>query len=113
MEYRALGATGMQVSRVGFGGEHLEGMEYRDVEAVVHAALDAGINMMDCFMAEPHVRSNIGKALGRRRPEMQIQGHIGACWLGGNTSGAGISISVKRRFPICLPGWIPIIWMWG
>lgn len=83
MEYRALGATGMQVSRVGFGGEHLEGMEYRDVEAVVHAALDAGINMMDCFMAEPHVRSNIGKALGRRRPEMQIQGHIGACWLGG------------------------------
>ncbi|MBE5781179.1 MAG: aldo/keto reductase [Clostridiales bacterium] len=83
MNYRPLGNTGMMVSEVGFGAEHLEGMDFDRVDAIVNGCLDRGINMMDCFMAEPNVRSNIGKALGSRRQKMHIQGHIGSIWEGG------------------------------
>ena len=67
MIYRELGGTGIAVSEVGFGGEHLEGKESAIVERTVHAALDAGINLFDVFMSEPNVRTNIGRGLAGRR----------------------------------------------
>ena len=83
MKYRDLGNTGLRVSEIGLGGEHLQGMAKADVEAVVHAALDAGITTMDAFMSEPEVRTNIGAALKGRREQMVLQGHIGAIWQDG------------------------------
>jgi len=43
----------MSVSEVGFGGEHLEKMEYEQVEPVIDAVIKAGINIIDVFMPEP------------------------------------------------------------
>ncbi|MDD5702484.1 MAG: aldo/keto reductase [Dehalococcoidales bacterium] len=83
MKYRALGKTGMSVSEVGFGAEHLEKMEYDQVKPVIDAVVDAGINIIDVFMPEPNVRTNIGKALAGRRHKVFIQGHIGAAWING------------------------------
>jgi len=83
MQYRELGKTGMVVSEISLGCEHLQGKNYELVKSVIDAALDAGINFMDVFMSEPDVRSNIGKALLGRREKVMIQGHIGSCWVDG------------------------------
>nr|WP_122012613.1 aldo/keto reductase [Maliibacterium massiliense] len=83
MLYRKLGRTGMQVSEVGLGCEHLEGKPYEQVAAVIDAALAGGINALDVFMSEPQVRTDIGRALGARRRDVVLQGHIGAAWVDG------------------------------
>ncbi len=79
MQYRPLGKTGLSASAVGLGAEHLDKKPYAAVEETVHAALEAGINIMDLFMPGEEVRLNIGRALGSRRKDMIIQGHIGSC----------------------------------
>ncbi len=79
MQYRPLGKTGLSASAVGLGAEHLDNKPYATVEETIHAALDAGINIMDLFMPGEEVRSHIGRALGKRRKDMIIQGHIGSC----------------------------------
>ena len=83
MEYRKLGRTGMTVSAVSLGCEHLQGKDYATVKTVIDAALDKGINFLDVFMSEPCVRSDIGKALQGRREQVIIQGHLGSCWVDG------------------------------
>ena len=83
MNYRKLGKTGMLVSEISLGCEHLQGKDYNTVKTVIDRALDAGINYMDVFMSEPNVRTNIGKALKGRRDKVMIQGHIGSCWVDG------------------------------
>ena len=83
MKYRNLGRTGMRVSEISLGCEHLQGKDYDVVKTVIDAALDSGINFLDVFMSEPVVRTNIGKALEGRRENVIIQGHIGSCWVEG------------------------------
>lgn len=83
MNYRTLGRSGLKVSEVGLGCEHLQGLPYEQVKSVIDAALAAGVNVMDVFMSEPEVRTNIGKALSGRREQVVLQGHIGAAWLNG------------------------------
>ena len=78
MEYREIGKTGMQGSVIGLGCEHLDGKPYEQVADTIGAALDGGINMMDVFMPGREVRENIARALGNRRKDMHIQGHIGS-----------------------------------
>jgi predicted aldo/keto reductase-like oxidoreductase len=78
MEYKELGNTLMSVSMIGLGTEHLDGKPYETVEQTIHAALDNGINIMDVFMPGEEIRSYIGKALGKQRGRMFIQGHIGS-----------------------------------
>ncbi len=83
MQYRKLGRTGMTVSEISLGCEHLQGKDYDLVKTVIDAALDKGINFLDVFMSEPNVRTNIGRALAGRRESVIIQGHIGSCWVDG------------------------------
>ncbi len=78
MKYRALGKTGAQVSEIGLGCEHLQGKDAGLISDVINAAVDAGVNIMDVFMGEPEVRTNIGKALGARRKQVLLQAHFGA-----------------------------------
>jgi len=83
MEYRKLGKTGMKVSAVALGCEHLQGKDYETVKTVIDGALAGGINFLDVFMSEPQVRTDIGKSLEGRREQVIIQGHIGSCWVDG------------------------------
>ena len=73
MKTRTLGRCGLMASEVGLGCEHLQGLPYEQVKSVIDAALAGGVNIMDVFMSEPEVRSNIGKALKGRR-EQQAPG---------------------------------------
>jgi len=78
MIYRNIGKTGMSAGIIGLGGEHLDGKPYAVVEEVIHSALENGINIIDVFMPGDEIRRNIGKALGNKRKDVIIQGHIGS-----------------------------------
>ena len=83
MKQRVLGRTGIKVSEIGLGCEHLQGATPETVNAVVDAALECGISIFDVFMSEPQVRTNLGNALKGRRERVCLQGHIGAAWVDG------------------------------
>ena len=80
MKLRRLGKTELMVSEVGFGGEWLERHSAEECAALLDHAEKAGINILDCWMSEPKVRTNIGKALAGRREKWFIQGHVGSTW---------------------------------
>ncbi|MFI5181013.1 MAG: aldo/keto reductase [Thermoanaerobaculia bacterium] len=74
MERRVLGATGMGVSILGFGGSEIgyEGATLRSVEALLGAALDQGLNVIDtaeCYFESERL---IGRAVSYRRSEFHL-----------------------------------------
>ena len=83
MRYRELGKTGLKVSEIGLGGEWLERHNTEEVKAVIDVCEKEGINILDCWMSEPNVRSNIGLAVKGKRDRWIIQGHIGSVWENG------------------------------
>ena len=83
MKYRELGKNGLMVSEIGLGGEWLERHNTEEVKQVIDCCTEAGINILDCWMSEPNVRSNIGAALKGSRDKWIIQGHIGSTWQNG------------------------------
>ena len=85
MKLRRLGKTELMVSEVGFGGEWLERHSVEECATLLDHAEKAGINILDCWMSEPKVRTNIGKALA-----------------GG--SSRGTSAPPGRRGSMCAPG---------
>ena len=80
MNYRRLGKTGLLVSEIGFGGEWMERHTPEECKAVLEEAAQSGINILDCWMSEPNVRSSLGNALKGSREKWYIQGHIGSTW---------------------------------
>lgn len=98
MRYRRLGKTGLLVSEIGLGGEWLERHNTQEVRAVVDRCEEAGINILDCWMAEPNVRSNIGAALKGRRERWYIQGHLGSTWQNGQYVRTRDMPKVKEAF---------------
>lgn len=83
MRYRRLGKTEVMVSEIGFGGEWLERMDLEGVRAIIKACEEQGINILDCWMSEPNVRSAIGTCIKDTRDKWYIQGHIGSTWQDG------------------------------
>jgi len=83
MQYRELGKTGLRVSEIGLGAEWLERHNAEEVKEVIEHCRKSGINILDCWMSEPNVRSNIGAAIKDHRNHWIIQGHLGSTWQDG------------------------------
>ena len=83
MQYRRLGKTEVMVSEIGFGAEWLERMDLEGARAIIKACEEQGINILDCWMSEPNVRSAIGTCIKDTREKWYIQGHIGSTWQDG------------------------------
>ncbi len=83
MQYRKLGKTGLLVSEIGLGAEWLERHNAEECREIIDICEQKGINILDCWMSEPNVRSNIGAAIRGRREKWFIQGHIGSTWQDG------------------------------
>jgi aryl-alcohol dehydrogenase-like predicted oxidoreductase len=71
MEKRTLGKTGIEVTALGFGGAEIgfENAPYPRVEQLLHAALDAGLNLIDTAECYPGSEDMIGRAVSARRNE--------------------------------------------
>ncbi len=78
MQFRQVGATGIDVSVVGIGLEHLDGKPYEQVKTTIDTAMDGGVTLFDMFMPGEEVRTNIGRAFEGRRDKVIIQGAIGS-----------------------------------
>jgi len=83
MNYRKLGKTNLMVSEIGFGGEWLERHPYEQSVELIKYASSKGINILDCWMADPKSRSIIGDGIKGNRENWFIQGHIGSTWKDG------------------------------
>ena len=105
MELRRLGHSGLTVSVVGLGCNNLgrEGTASQTQEgadAVVHAALDAGVTLFDvadAYGAEPGLSETVlGRALGSRRDEVVVATKFGMDVRGAN--GPDFGARGSRRY---------------
>jgi predicted aldo/keto reductase-like oxidoreductase len=78
MLYRTLGRTGAEVGVIGLGCEYLIDKPPGHAASVVRTAMDAGINYLDLFYAQPEIRDAYGEALAGRRESVLVAGHLGA-----------------------------------
>ena len=74
MEYRYLGKSGLYASRISIGGVQLgsEDVSQSQVDRIIGAMFDAGINIIDTAYIYGQGRSEerIGKALGKKRKDV-------------------------------------------
>lgn len=113
MRYRELGKTGLSVSEIGLGGEWLERHNAGEVKAVIDRCEELGINILDCWMSEPEVRSKIGAAIAGKRERWIIQGHLGSTCRTGSMCVPGIWSRYALPSRIFLTGWERIILIWA
>ncbi len=98
MQYRRLGKTGLMVSEIGLGAEWLERKELEGCREIIKLCEEQGINILDCWMSEPNVRSAIGECIKDTRGKWYIQGHIGSTWQDGQYVRSREIAKVKEAF---------------
>ena len=74
MKTRRLGKTNLQVSEIGFGGEWLERHPEEEGIELIHYAASKGINILDCWMADPKSRDIIGEGIKENREPVVYSG---------------------------------------
>ncbi|MBQ6490844.1 MAG: aldo/keto reductase [Atopobiaceae bacterium] len=84
MRYRRLGRTNLQVSEIGVGCEWLEHASEATVRAIFERAHAQGMNLLDCWMSIPQVRSFMGDAMRDIGGEWHVQAHLGSTWEDGH-----------------------------
>ena len=78
MQYRRLGKTELMVSEIGLGAEWFERMDLEKCRQIIRTCEAQGINILDCWMSEPNVRSAIGTCLnGKKEKHLDC----GSCFL--------------------------------
>ncbi len=94
---RRFGKTELNVSGLGFGGAPIGYLEsaQREVERVLNALLDAGVNVIDTAACYPGSEEAIGKAVADRRDEYVL---VSKCGHRGDASdGENFSPNVIRK----------------
>ena len=76
MEYRKLGRTGIEVSAIGLGTEHLT-QNVESMEAVLHTAVDAGVNYVDVVWTHAEFWELFQIALKSYRKQLILSIHWG------------------------------------
>jgi aryl-alcohol dehydrogenase-like predicted oxidoreductase len=109
LDHRILGRTGVSVSRLGYGAMELRPRPGRaelsdaDIDRVLNAVLDSGIDMIDTSPDYGPSEEHIGRALAHRRHEFTLASKCG-CVVGARfehrfdrpTVRAGVEQSLRR-----------------
>ena len=78
MKNRVLGRTGATVSTISMGTEYLINQPQAHVDAVIHTAIERGINYFDVFFGQGYVREIYGQAFEGYRERVMLSAHLGA-----------------------------------
>jgi aryl-alcohol dehydrogenase-like predicted oxidoreductase len=119
MKTRALGPSGLQVSEVGLGCNNFGGrLDEAGTRAVVHAALDAGINFFDTadsYGDRGGSETLLGKILGARRKDVVLATKFGSPMREGITrrdaSRRYIMQAVEASLARLQTDWIDVYWL--
>jgi uncharacterized protein len=76
MHFRKLGRTGLELSVLGLGTEFLIKASQETITAVVHSAVESGVNYFDVLFAYPQYRDHFGQAFQGLRDKLIITGHL-------------------------------------
>jgi aryl-alcohol dehydrogenase-like predicted oxidoreductase len=77
MEKRQFGLTGLEVSVVGFGAGHIDGIDEKSVEKLLNTAVDLGITLFDTARGYGSSEERIGKYLSKRRSGIVLSTKVG------------------------------------
>ena len=77
MEKRQFGLTGLEVSVVGFGAGHIDGVDEKSVDKLLNTAVDMGITLFDTARGYGASEERIGKYLSKRRCEIVLSTKVG------------------------------------
>jgi predicted aldo/keto reductase-like oxidoreductase len=83
MEYRTLGRTGLEVSAIGLGTEHLRGQPRDTVVTALREAVDCGINYFDVIFAMPDYLDHLRESFQGHRDRVLLTSHLGSTERGG------------------------------
>src|SRR4051812_14695892 len=81
MERRPLGKTGLQVGVLGFGGAEIgfdSGVDDARTAAILHPAIEAGLNVIDTASAYMASEQLLGRVLQGRRDKVVLFSKCGA-----------------------------------
>jgi aryl-alcohol dehydrogenase-like predicted oxidoreductase len=101
METRQFGKTDMRVSVIGFGASQIgfEEADQQTVDALLHSALDAGLNVIDTGECYRNSEEMIGRAVSNRRNDYYLFtkcGHPHGIESGANWTRDSLLESVQR-----------------
>jgi aryl-alcohol dehydrogenase-like predicted oxidoreductase len=109
---RPFGNTGLEVSALGFGAGHIgdPAMEEAEVAALLGAALDAGIRLVDTARGYGLSEARIGRHLAHRRGEFVLSTKVGYDVPGQeNWTGPCISAGVDLALQLLRTEWIDVV----
>jgi aryl-alcohol dehydrogenase-like predicted oxidoreductase len=78
MEFRKLGRTGLDVSAIGLGTEHLNRQPRETVVSVIREAIEHGVNYFDLVFSFPEYLDNLRAAFQGHREHALLTGHLGS-----------------------------------
>lgn len=102
MKYNALGNTGLRISEISLGCEGFNGKEDAFVQAVLGAAMDAGVNCLDLYSPDPAMHRSVGAAIREKRREFVLQAHLCSVWREGQYKASRDLTEVKGAFAAML-----------
>ncbi len=77
MNFKELGRTGLKVSEIGIGTEHLFDQTKDVVESVILSAIENGINYFDVLFSVQHYLEKLALPFKKYRDQLIITGHLG------------------------------------
>jgi len=78
-----LGRTGLEVSSISIGLEHMRGQPRETVVSTVREAVERGVNYFDVIFAMPEYLDNMGAAFQGIQDRVHLVGHLGSTDKGG------------------------------
>jgi predicted aldo/keto reductase-like oxidoreductase len=83
VEYTQLGCTGLKVSVIGIGLEHMLGQPQETVVSTLRAAVERGVNYFDVIFAMPGYLNNMRAGFHGIRDDVLLAAHLGSTDKGG------------------------------
>jgi predicted aldo/keto reductase-like oxidoreductase len=83
MEYTQLGRTGLDVSVIGIGTEHMRGQPRSTVVSTLRAAVERGVTYFDVIFANPEYLDHMREGFRGLRERVLLAAHLGSTDKGG------------------------------